>query len=169
MPWASASDLIVLFNRVDSRGLKQEITGAYICGPYANNMPRNWFLVFTSSQTAWQLHLSANAGEYKPTIYPVPLDGFEANFASGEYYLARMGKFEMNQGVTLHEILDMICKNNGRFQIPSSRRGTRDFCLKVLTTLEEAFLFKEMRVDQVRSNLVEAFGEIHPIFPFTDL
>ncbi|KAG8724904.1 hypothetical protein FRC09_012317 [Ceratobasidium sp. 395] len=150
------SNLLSFFNRVDAKALNQTITGAYICGPYLTNGPRNWFLVFVGSKIAWHLQLAADSA---------PLEGFEANFASGEHYLARMGKFEMNQGATLHEVLHLVYIHHRRFCLSSTHRGTRDFCLKILATLKSAFVFKDMDVDQVRSGLVGAFGEIHPIFP----
>ncbi|KAG9079835.1 hypothetical protein FRC06_007412 [Ceratobasidium sp. 370] len=165
MSLTAPADLVSYFGRVDTRGLKQNITGAYICGPYLTSGPRNWFLVFTSSKTAWHLQLTVNSDEFRPLVFPAPLDGFEANFASGEYDLARVGKFEMNQGVTLHEILHLAYKHHRRFSLPSTHRGTRDFCLKVLATLNAQCFFKEMDVDKVRAGLANAFGEIHPIFP----
>ncbi|KAG8793740.1 hypothetical protein FRC12_001749 [Ceratobasidium sp. 428] len=163
------SNLLSFFNRVDAKALNQTITGAYICGPYLTNGPRNWFLVFVGSKIAWHLQLAADSSELKPIVFPAPLEGFEANFASGEHYLARMGKFEMNQGATLHEILHLVYIHHRRFCLSSTHRGTRDFCLKILATLKSAFFFKDMDVDQVRSGLVGAFGEIHPIFPLLTL
>ncbi|KAG9124483.1 hypothetical protein FRC07_011462 [Ceratobasidium sp. 392] len=165
MSLTTPADLLAFFSRVDAKVLKQPITGAYICGPYLTNGPRNWFLVFTSPKIAWHMQLIADLGEFKPVVFPASLEGFEANFASGEYHLARMGKFEMNQGATLHEILHLVYVHHRRFRLPSTHRGSRDFCLRVLETLKEACFFKEISVDKVRSGLVEAFGEIYPIFP----
>lgn len=154
------------FFRIGTAWLSEPITRIYLCAVLPNSgSGLNWHMVLLGGRGYWILELTVDSSmrfcEAKLKYWSL-----QAKFWNGRIKLKPLAC-----KATLGQILDEVYPYYIWFS-PSPkdpRRGSRDFCLRILWVLERGNFFRKGQITALHHELVENYGEIQRLVPFCDM
>ncbi|KAF8608079.1 hypothetical protein BDV93DRAFT_504587 [Ceratobasidium sp. AG-I] len=154
------------FFRIGTVWLSEPIIRIYVCAVLSNFGPGfNWHLVFLGGRGYWTLELEVDSSmrfcESKLRYWSL----------QAEFWHGRIKLEPIACNATLGQILNEVYPYYIWFAPPPEhpRRGSRDYCMRLLWVLGRANYFRRGHLTALRNELVENYGEIQRLVPVCDL